>query len=162
MRGKNSRMVMTFTAVIAIIGGLAAWRFFTVRGTGTCAVLRSLPASGKHGWRNGELRYHGDVMKYYKVRSLSPMADFSFTRQNISLSGYRDLTPTEASFLFEGARAVIFSTSDGTRWELVLAPHAELAFTTWVESAPHARQIRPDYNQLRERVKRIRSRATQR
>nr|WP_227659054.1 MULTISPECIES: DUF2550 domain-containing protein [unclassified Corynebacterium] len=130
---------------------LAAWRFFALRSRGTTVVLRLLPASGTHGWRHGLLRYAGEELRYYKLRSLAPVADVIFDRQALVLASHRDLSAREASFMTEAARVVVVEHGKET-WEIAVDARAEMALRAWLESAPDARQERPNYRVLKSRI----------
>ncbi|AIG64290.1 hypothetical protein CATYP_06350 [Corynebacterium atypicum] len=145
--------VVVFLGVIGV--GLAVRRFVTLRSTGATVVLRRLPARRIHGWRHGLIRYDGDLLHYYKLRSIAPGPDSSFHRTEITLGKRRELTPSEAAFMAEGSRVLEFR-SGRADWEIALTPRAEMAFTAWLESAPDVRQERPDYRRLRERIAQVR------
>lgn len=152
-------MLALITAVILAVLALllVARRFFLVRSSGASVVLRRLPASGNHRWRHGVIRYDGDLVHYYKLRSILPAPDATFHRTEVTLIKRRDLTPSEAAFITEDSRVVMFQ-SHQAQWEIALRPHAEMGLTAWLESAPDARQLRPDYRRLRQRISQVRRR----
>jgi hypothetical protein len=143
--------VLIVFAVLAVL--LAVWRFLTLRSRGTTILLRRLPASGVHGWRHGTIRYNGDDLEYFKLRSLSPMADQVFSRQRLDFHDPRQLTPEETAFMAEGL-SVATLCDGGTHYEVALDPHSLTALTSWIESAPHERQERIDHHRLRSRITR--------
>lgn len=143
--------VFVVLAVLAVL--LAAWRFATLRSRGTRVLLRRLPASGVHGWRHGTLRYHGEDLEYFKLRSISPAADLVFHRQDLEFHEPREMTPEEAAFMEEGL-SIATLCDDGTHYELALDTHGLMAITAWIESAPDARHQRMDYHELRNRITR--------
>lgn len=147
--------VLIVIAVLAVL--LAAWRFLTLRSRGTTVILRRLPAGGTHGWRHGTIRYNGDDLEYFKLRSISPMADLVFNRKTVEFHGTRELTAAESSFMASGL-SVFDISFGGTRYEIVLDPHGAMALTAWVESAPDIRQERIDHHALREKITRRRGR----
>lgn len=153
-------------ACAAVVALLAAWRFFTVRGTGTFVTLRPAGMSGLRGWHHGEIRYEGDTMSYFKILSLRPTANQSFKRQNINLVEVRDLHSNEVDLISADSRVAVFKVtgpgSSGGTYEMVLTPPALLAFSTWVEAAPDIRQVRPDLRALRRRLADARSRRSAR
>nr|WP_246858229.1 DUF2550 domain-containing protein [Corynebacterium sp. sy017] len=128
----------------------AAWRFLTLRSKGTPVILRRLPATGTHGWRHGLFRYHGDSLHYFMLRSIAPLADMLFERTHVVIKGHRDVTNREDSFLF-GDKIVQFS-HHGQDYELVCSPHAEMAFTAWVEAAPSSRMDKMNPKDLLRRI----------
>ncbi|KQB83797.1 DUF2550 domain-containing protein [Corynebacterium oculi] len=146
--------------VVILLGGvlgLAAWRFFALRSRGTTVVLRPLPASGTHGWRHGLVRYEGEELRYYKLRSLAPVADVIFDRQALSLASHRDLSAREASFMAEGSRVVVLKHGREA-WEIAVDTRTEMALRAWLESAPDVRQERPNYRVLKRRITQLRRR----
>ncbi|WP_080795385.1 DUF2550 domain-containing protein [Corynebacterium pacaense] len=131
-------IIWALVILAAGAGVLAAWRFFTLRSRGTSAIMRRLPAQGIHGWRHGSMRYHGNDLEYFKLRSISPMADLILTRLSVSLLNRRSPTSEEAAFISPDLRILTFRSKD-TEYELALDTHGEMAFTAWLESAPDAR-----------------------
>ncbi len=127
---------LVIIAVLAVM--LAAWRFFTLRSRGTMVILRQLPQSGVHGWRHGSLRYNGNDLEYFKLRSLSPMADLIVHRLSVELLDRREPTSEEAVFMSEGTNIVRIK-SKNDEIELGLDSHGEMALTAWLESAPDVR-----------------------
>lgn len=93
---------LVIVAVSAVL--LAAWRFFTLRSRGTTVILRELPQSGVHGWRHGSFRYNGNDLEYFKLRSLSPMADLILNRLSVTLLDRRDPAADEAVFMSQGLK----------------------------------------------------------
>ncbi|AJK68637.1 DUF2550 domain-containing protein [Corynebacterium marinum] len=143
--------VLIVLAVLAVL--LAIWRLLTLRSRGSTILLRTLPASGVHGWRHGMIRYNGDDLEYFKLRSISPMADQVFTRQRLEFHEPRKMTPEEEGFMSEGL-AIATLCDGGSHYELALDQHGLMALTAWIESAPHARQERIDHHRLRSRITR--------
>ncbi|MCF4006965.1 DUF2550 domain-containing protein [Corynebacterium uropygiale] len=129
--------------VVLVLCGLGMWRFFMLRSQGSTVVLRRMPAEGVHGWRHGIINYRADHLSYYKLRSLSPVADLVVHRSDVSVSGHRPMAEAEASFLPEGMHILQLSVN-GQDYEMAAQPEAEMALTAWVESAPSARQERLD------------------
>lgn len=129
-----------WTLVVLAVGALllAAWRFFTLRSRGTNVIMRSLPAHGIHGWRHGLLRYHGNDLEYFKLRSLSPMANLILSRLSMSLLERRSPTTEEAAFMSPGLNILTVKNKEN-EFELALDCNGEMGFTAWLESAPDAR-----------------------
>lgn len=153
MMDSSATTVLGFVllACLVAIVVLAAGRFFSLRSRGTAVVLRRLPAKGLHGWRHGVLRYSGEYVEFYKLRSVSPSHDLRFNRLTIEITGSRPLTDDEAVFISEGAEA-LHVTVGGEEFELAMDIHASMAFNAWVEASPSARQQRMDHRQLRHRA----------
>ncbi|MEZ2122218.1 MULTISPECIES: DUF2550 domain-containing protein [unclassified Corynebacterium] len=126
---------------LCVVAVLAGWRFLRVRATGSGVLLRKMPANGIHGWRHGALRYTGNALEYYKLRSVSPRSDILFPRSGVEVSGRRELTEAELSFMPEGVRVIELSVA-GRNYELALDGRGETALTSWIESAPSVRQER--------------------
>lgn len=144
--------VLAVMLLLAVL--LALWRFLTLRSRGQTVLLRRLPASGVHGWRHGTLRYDGDLLQYYKLRSISPRADHVFHRQQLEFVDSRDVTPEEAAFMSRDLRIATVSDDHDVRYEFALDQHGLMALTAWVESAPDIRHERIDYAALRDRITR--------
>ncbi|AKK08521.1 hypothetical protein CATRI_05305 [Corynebacterium atrinae] len=143
--------VLVVIAAVAML--LALWRFLTLRSQGTSVIIRRLPASGTHGWRHGRVRYNGEELHYYKLRSLSPGADLVLNRQQLEFLDSRPLTDREASFMDPSLKVTTIS-NDGQLYEIVVDSRGLMALTAWMESAPNIRQERTDFNKLRNRITR--------
>lgn len=137
-----------FLILLIILLGLGAWRFFFVRSSGTPIIVRRLPQNGLHGWRHGVLRYSVSEATYYKVRSLTPGADIIFNRNQIEILGHREATNLEAPVLLGNRRILQFNFA-GDKYEATFPAGAEMAFISWIESAPDARLERIDVQTLR-------------
>lgn len=151
--GDVPRMTFIFISILilgAVFAALGAWRFFFVRSTGTPIILRKLPGNGLHGWRHGVVRYAGTEMRYFKLRSLTPSADIVFNRSAVLLEGHRETSSREAPILL-GSKSVILFAHEGNHYEAVFPAGADMAFISWVESAPDARLERVDLHSLRRR-----------
>lgn len=127
--------------VVLVMCSLGMWRFIMLRSQGCCVVLRRMPAEGVHGWRHGIINYRSDHLSYYKLRSLSPVADLVVNRNEVSVTGRRPMAEAEASFLPEGVNIVSIKVGE-QEYEMAAQPGAEMALTAWVEAAPSARQER--------------------
>lgn len=124
-----------FISLCVLVALLALWRFLAYRANGTQALIRRLPAKGSHGWRHGVIRYRGEMIDFYKLRSVSPSPDVTFERHGFSLKGRRDQTAFEQRFMEPGVRILVVDTRRG-EFEWALDRHAEMALLAWVESAP--------------------------
>jgi hypothetical protein len=144
--------VVGVVVLLAVL--LALWRFLTLRSRGQTVLLRRLPASGLHGWRHGTLRYDGDQLLYYKLRSLSPRADHVFHRQQLEVLDSRNVSEEEGGFMSRDLRIATLSDDHDVRYEFALDQHGLMALTAWVEAAPDIRHERIDYAALRDRITR--------
>lgn len=136
-----------------IVAALGAWRFFALRAKGTPVVIRRLPAKGLHGWRHGIFRYDAGHIRYYKLRSLSPMPDVVFVRHLLDYRGSRTVTSGEESFLPYRGNIIIFN-HDGTDYEAQFHSRGGLAFSAWIESAPDSRMDRVHHQRLLKKMRR--------
>ena len=144
---------LVIIAILCIFS--AALRFFTLRSRGTSVLLRKLPAKDYHGWRHGVLRYKGELVEYFKLRSISPMADSTFNRLDIEMLDTRPVDDAEAAFISDDHVALRF-VAKGVEYEIALTQHALMAFGAWVEASPSQRQERIDFRRLRDRAQRPR------
>ncbi|MGP6173427.1 DUF2550 domain-containing protein [Corynebacterium sp. A21] len=137
---------LVIIAVLAVL--LAAWRFFTQRSRGTIVILRALPNTGTHGWRHGSIRYNGDEVEYFKLRSLSPTSDLILNRTVTELVHRRDLRADELAFMPSHVH-ILEVTSGGTSYEIGIGGHGEMALTAWLEAAPARRRERINHEELK-------------
>lgn len=143
-------LILIILAVII----LAAVRFFTLRSRGTTVLLRLLPAKDSHSWRHGLVRYNGEYMEYFKLRSVLPRANMRFNRLDITLNGIRSLDDDEASFMPEGDQVMAMSVH-GKDYEIASDAHGIMALNAWVEAAPSKRKEKLNYHQMRQRASRF-------
>ena len=153
----NSQVLqgLLFVLVLIVVGVvlLATVRFFTLRSRGTSVLLRRLPAKDSHTWRHGLVRYNGEYMEFFKLRSVLPRANLRINRLDIDLNGTRPLDGDEASFMPEGEQVMQFS-AHGVDYEFAAASHGIMALGAWVEAAPSKRKEKLDYRQLQKRATR--------
>ncbi|WP_295807628.1 DUF2550 domain-containing protein [uncultured Corynebacterium sp.] len=143
-------LILIILAVII----LAAVRFFTLRSRGTTVLLRLLPAKDSHSWRHGLVRYNGEYMEYFKLRSVLPRANMRFNRLDITLNGIRSLDDDEASFMPAGDQVMAMSVH-GKDYEIASDAHGIMALNAWVEAAPSKRKEKLNYHQMRQRASRF-------
>lgn len=143
-------LLLTILAVII----LAAVRFFTLRSRGTTVLLRVLPAKDSHSWRHGLVRYNGEYMEYFKLRSVLPRANMRFNRLDITLNGIRSLDDDEASFM-PASDQVMGISVHGKDYEIASDAHGIMALNAWVEAAPSKRKEKLNYHQMRQRATRF-------
>ncbi|MBZ8177088.1 DUF2550 family protein [Corynebacterium poyangense] len=144
---------VTWCMVILLFAlcSLGMWRFFMLRSRGTTVVLRRLPAEGLHGWRHGILHYRRNDLDYYKLRSLSPLADLVVHRSEVAVIGRRATSEPEASFLPPDLHILKLQIKNHG-YELAINTRGEMALTAWLESAPDIRQERMDPKSLRKHL----------
>lgn len=135
----------------------ALWRFARVRGSGARAMVRELPAEGVHGWRHGVMRYEGEELQFYKLRSMSFHHDYLLDRRGVHFEGFRDVTDAEREFMPDIAHILMFESPAGD-FEFAADKHTEMGLISWIESGPDERRERVDKQQLLERAQRERDR----
>ncbi|TVS21418.1 DUF2550 family protein [Corynebacterium sanguinis] len=152
---KNGFECLVFTArsgFMDLIGGVVAaaglvvllvalWRFVSLRNTGSQGLLRNLPADGVHGWRHGVFRYSDECLRFYKLRSLTFSSDVALDRRMTEVDGFRELSELEREIMPDIDRVLVLSTPGGS-FEFASDRRARMALVSWLESAPHVRQIR--------------------
>ncbi|WIM68639.1 DUF2550 domain-containing protein [Corynebacterium breve] len=139
------------TAIAVACVALAVWRFVTLRSRGATVLIRRLPASGEHGWRHGTVQYQGDMLGYFKLRSLSPTADLTLDRRYTEVESHRAPSDTELHFMPLGSRIVQFSSRD-QEYEISADRRSIMALISWLESAPDVRQEKYDHKSMTQRI----------
>lgn len=139
--------LVEMAALVALLGLLlltvlfAARRVQLLRGGGTQAVLRPLPAADERGWRNGVLRYGEEELVFFRVSSLRVGADRRVARRSLVVVSRRALSPAERDLVLPDA-TVLQLRDDAGEMELALSDGALTAFLSWVESSPPGRAQR--------------------
>src|SRR5699024_2941230 len=108
-----------------------------------------------HGWRHGVLRYKGDEVDFFKLRSVSPMADHSFSRLDIELLASRPAPDAEAAFISDDYELIRF-ISAGREYEPACTQHALTALGAWAEASPSDRREKSDFHRLPDSAERPR------
>lgn len=147
-------LLFVLLLIILAVFILAAVRFFTLRSRGTTVLLRVLPAKDSHSWRHGLVRYNGEYMEYFKLRSVLPRANMRFNRLDITLNGIRSLDDDEASFM-PASDQVMGISVHGKDYEIASDAHGIMALNAWVEAAPSKRKEKLNYHQMRQRATRF-------
>ncbi|MDO4685603.1 MAG: DUF2550 domain-containing protein [Corynebacterium sp.] len=129
--------------IVVMVVILAVWRFYMLRSSGSLVILRHVPAQGAHGWRHGLIRYNGSIAEYYKLRSLSPVANIIIDRQHAQLLGSRSPVPNESDFMQPNTKIAHLLVGD-MEYEIAMDLRSEMALTAWLESAPSQRLKRVD------------------
>ena len=138
---------------LVVLAAAAAWRFSMVRNSGARAMMRELPAEGVHGWRHGVMRYDGERLLFFKLRSLTFHHDIELDRRGVEFEGFRDVTEEEREFMPEIGHVLRFSGPTG-EFEFAADKHTEMGLVSWVEAAPDARKERIDVHSLAQRAQR--------
>lgn len=147
-------LLFVLLLIILAVIILAAVRFFTLRSRGTTVLLRVLPAKDSHSWRHGLVRYNGEYMEYFKLRSVLPRANMRFNRLDITLNGIRSLDDDEASFM-PASDQVMGISVHGKDYEIASDAQGIMALNAWVEAAPSKRKEKLNYHQMRQRATRF-------
>ena len=147
-------LLFVLLLIILAVILLAAVRFFTLRSRGTTVLLRVLPAKDSHSWRHGLVRYSGEYMEYFKLRSVLPRANMRFNRLDITLNGIRSLDDDEASFM-PASDQVMGISVHGKDYEIASDAQGIMALNAWVEAAPSKRKEKLNYHQMRQRATRF-------
>ncbi|WJY67848.1 DUF2550 domain-containing protein [Corynebacterium auris] len=124
---------------VAVAAAAALWRFTNFRNSGAQGLFRKLPANGLHGWRHGVLRYSGEELEFFKLRSLAFTRDLALDRRGITITGFRELSEQEQDFM-PGISVILELESAAGKFEFASERHAQMALVSWVESAPDRRQ----------------------
>lgn len=150
-------VVFVLLGVVCAAVALAAWRFLTVRSHGAPALMRRYPAHDTHEWRHGVIRYRGDIMEFYKLRSLWPTADLRLDRTHTTAEGHRRAGDEDPDIL-DSDYIVLHIESAGKGYEFAVSHHAAKAVVAWTESAPSERKERLDHRSLLMKASRKRKR----
>ncbi|WP_165164327.1 DUF2550 domain-containing protein [Corynebacterium qintianiae] len=145
-----------FVAAGLILLLAALWRFTSVRNHGSQGLLRQMPAEGVHGWRHGVFLYSGESLKFYKLRSLAFKSDIVLCRRGTEVEGFRDVTDAEQEIMPDIDRVLVLGSPSGT-YEFASDRRARMALVSWLESAPHERQMRRDLKVPAQRAQRGRA-----
>jgi hypothetical protein len=117
------------------------YRINQLRGSGTSALLRELPADDGRAWRHGVVRYDDNAMEYFRLRSLRPGPNRLVLRQVVATQGRRSPTPSEADVMDSSMVILELADRDGS-FELAMDCGAVTAFQSWLESRPSQRAER--------------------
>lgn len=150
-------IALVVVAVILVVFALAAWRFLTLRSRGATALIRPLKETDSLAWRHGVIRYKGDVLHFYKLRSLAPRADLVIQRTYATVVGHRRGADEQDEMVDDDQIIVEVDNSSGG-YEFALEHHAAKAVIAWIESAPSARLDRADHKTLLMKANRRRKR----
>ena len=124
--------------LLALLYGIAliVRRRFLARHGGTfelsCRLRTDRPG---RGWLLGIGRYSGQSLEWFRIFSLSPRPRMSWSRQNMTYSGRRELVGAEEMSLYAGHVVVVCSTPHGPT-ELALSPSSLTGLQSWLEAGP--------------------------
>jgi hypothetical protein len=134
-------IALVVVAVVTVAVFYLVYRITQLRGSGTSALLRVLPAEDGRAWRHGVVRYDDNAMEYFRLRSMRGGPARSVLRQSVVTRGRRTPTPAEGDVLGDGM--VVLELADrGGAFELALDAGAVTAFQSWLESRPSQRAER--------------------
>lgn len=141
-------IALVVVAVITLAVFYLVYRINQLRGSGTSALLRVLPADDGRAWRHGVVRYDDNAMEYFRLRSMRGGPARLVLRQSVVTRGRRAPTPAEGDVLGDGM--VILELADrGGAFELALDAGAVTAFQSWLESRPSQRAERSNRERRR-------------
>ncbi|GAA3688268.1 MULTISPECIES: DUF2550 domain-containing protein [Gordonia] len=131
-------------AVAVVVCGLLAYRLGQLRRTGTPVLLRELPADVDEGWRHGTVHYSDENLRYFRLSSLRPGPTRTLGRQSIEITRRRRPEGTESEILHGMVILELEPGADdaGRAYELAMAPGADTAFQSWLESRQSNRSQR--------------------
>lgn len=138
-------VILGVLLVLAVaVCALLAYRISQLRSAGTPVLLRELPAAADEGWRHGTIHYSDEAVRYFRLSSLRPGPTRTLARRSIEISGRRRPQGTEAEILHG---MIIFELEagagdSGRAVELAMAPGADTAFQSWLESRQSHRSQR--------------------
>lgn len=117
------------------------YRINALRGSGTSALLRELPADDGRAWRHGVVRYDDNALEYFRLRRVLPGPQRLVLRQSVTVSGRRSPTAAEADVL-DGDMVILELADHDGEFELALDSGGVTAFQSWLESRPSQRAER--------------------
>lgn len=88
------------------------------------------------GWLLGLGRYSGDSLEWFRIFSLSPRPRMTWSRQQMTYSGRRDLVGAEEMSLYAGHVVVCCSTPAGGPFEIAMSEASLTGFQAWIEAGP--------------------------
>jgi hypothetical protein len=106
-----------------------------------CSRRLSVTTPGT-GWVLGVARYSGDNLEWFRVFSPSLRPRLIFPRSVSRAGVQRDPDPIEAVGLTNEQRIVSIELTDGSSWELAMAPASLTGLLSWLESAPPGARYR--------------------
>lgn len=118
------------------LAALAVRRRALARGGGTVELsfrLRHSVHGG--GWVLGVGRFHGDLLQWYRVFSLSMRPRRTLTRRDLSVVAQREPLPSERLALLSGAVVMECRSSAGPV-QLAMGSSAVTGFLAWLEATP--------------------------
>ncbi|WP_371830486.1 DUF2550 domain-containing protein [Antrihabitans cavernicola] len=134
-------VIVVLACVLVALAASATYRLILLRRGGTAAILRTIPATGDHGWRHGLIRYGEESLVFYKLSSLRLGPDSRIYRQGIEVEDRRG--PRDSEFDIMTEEVVVLAVSDEDRnYEVALDRGALTGFLSWVESRPSGRSMR--------------------
>ncbi|PXW29905.1 DUF2550 domain-containing protein [Nocardia sp. 348MFTsu5.1] len=136
-----SLIALTVIVLVVAFALYMLYRINELRGSGTSALLRELPADDGRAWRHGVVRYDDNALEYFRLRRVLPGPQRLVLRQVVTVSGRRSPTACEADFLDDSIVILELADRDG-EFELALDSGGVTAFQSWLESRPSQRAQR--------------------
>ena len=88
------------------------------------------------GWLLGLGRYSGDSLEWFRIFSLSPRPRMTWSRQQMTYTGRRELVGAEEMSLYAGHVVVCCSTPAGGPFEIAMSEASLTGFQAWIEAGP--------------------------
>jgi hypothetical protein len=133
--------IIILILLAAILVAVFVVRVYEIRRGGTPAVVRKLPAQRDQGWHHGVLRYRDEAVAFYRLSSLMPGSNRTFSRQGVDVIARR--RPDRAELDLMDDATIIVELHDGPEaYEVALDRSGLTAFLSWLESRPSGRSQR--------------------
>jgi len=89
------------------------------------------------GWALGMARYSGNQFKWYRMFAVIPRHSLQLDRDQMVLSGSRDVDAVESLQLFDDQQVVeLRPLPDGQRIDLSMSQPSLVGLTSWLQGAP--------------------------
>ncbi|GGG01163.1 hypothetical protein GCM10007304_13960 [Rhodococcoides trifolii] len=139
--------VIAVLVILAALAGVALFRVRKIRGAGTPAILRKMPAGPGDRWRHGVIRYGEGSLVFYQLTSIRPGPDVHMDRQTIEVIARRRPMDSEHDLMSDATvvteiRGELIGGGQTRVLEIAMESGAFTAFMSWVESRPSGRSLR--------------------
>jgi hypothetical protein len=122
--------------VLGVITWIFARRSIVVRRGGTIELcLRLSTVLEGRGWAPGFARFEGDLLRWYRMFSLSLGPRRELSRRDLAVEGRRAPTGSERLVLPEGW-VILRCRHDRAQVEIAMAESTVTGFMSWLEAAP--------------------------
>lgn len=144
--------------ICLVLLGIVAYRFFTIRGSGTPVVVKtSLLKDANVAWGHGIMRFTESHAELFRLASLRVTRDLELSRPSFELGpGRSPVTPQECAVLDPGELIVPFTACDSRGrtiyGEFGMDTRTHAALLSWIEACsigalrhgvPRRRRSRP-------------------